>query len=494
MKYRSIRVKLLSSFGITFSVIYALLISILFLLASRFFSQNMKRNALSFVKLTFKEVSETYLDYYSTNPLRFYEKINLVLNSIPDLSKIVIFDSLGNMVFSTTQLFSKERENEDLPLSPRLVKSFEIKDKLDKEYYVLVPVLNETGRNIHSILYSFSREKEFQFRRFIAIFGLFIYSILFLITLLIDNLLMGQFVSNIEKLKQIAESVQSGNYSVRAFINSGDEIMYLSDTMNSMLESINTYIYNLKAMVEELEARDRARDEILANISHELRTPLTVSKGYVELLLSGNMGPLSEEQLRALEIISRNLNRLEEETKKLLYSSKMAIENIKINLSRIDIEKVFAEVKENFHNEIKKKNLRLINEFEAKEVCADYDQLRSIIENLISNAIKFTPDGGLIEVKTTSEKIGDKGYFKISLFNTSSKIPESDLNKIFEPFYQVNHGTKKEKSGVGLGLYIVKRAVELHKGFVRALNSENGVKFEVYLPLMEACDEEDSGG
>ncbi|MDI6851610.1 MAG: HAMP domain-containing sensor histidine kinase, partial [bacterium] len=366
-------------------------------------------------------------------------------------------------------------------------------EKFNKEYYVLVPVINETGHNIHSILYVFSRQKEFQFRRFIAIFGFFIYSLLFLVTLVIDNLLMGRFVKNIERLKQVAELVRSGNYSVRSSIKSGDEIMYLSDTVNSMLESMTTYIYNLRAMVEELEARDKARDEILAKISHELRTPLTASKGYVELLLTGNIGNLSEEQRKALEIISRNLNRLEDETRKLLQSSKAAIENIQIKLRVIDVKKVFEEIKENFESEIQKKNLRLVYNFEIDKVCADLEQFHSILENLISNAVKFTPEGGLIEVRTSEEQIGEKSYIKISLFNTSPKIPESELEKIFKPFYQVDNGTKREKGGFGLGLYIIKRAVELHKGFVRALNTENGVKFEVCLPFLEACNEEDFG-
>jgi len=489
MRYRSIRTKLLSSFGITFSVLYALLVGTMLFLASRYFSQNTKKNALSFVKLTFKDVSEIYVENFSTNPLRFAEKINHIFNSIPDLSRIVIFDSVGTIVFSTTQLFSKG--DEILPLSPSMINSFELTEKLDKEYYVLVPILNETGRNIHSILYCFSREKEFQFRRFIAIFGFFIYSVLFLGTLVIDNLLMAQFVRNIEKLKRIAELVQSGDYSVRSSIKSGDEIMFLSDTINSMLESMTSYIYNLRAMVEELEARDKARDEILAKISHELRTPLTASKGYVELLLSENMGNLSEEQRKALEIILRNLNRLEDETRKLLQSSKVAIENVQIDLRGIDVEKAFEEIKENFESEIQKKDLKLIYKFEVNKVCADLEQFRSILENLLSNAVKFTPQGGLIEVRTSVEEVGDKSYFKISLFNTSPKIPESELDKIFEPFFQVNNGTKREKGGFGLGLYIVKRAVELHKGFVRALNTENGVKFEVYLPFLEVCNEED---
>lgn len=491
MKYRSIRTKLLSSFGLTFSVLYALLVAIMLFLANRYFIQNTRKSALSFVQLTFKEISETYTENFSTNPLRFAEKINHILNSIPDLSRIVIFDSASNIVFSTTQLFSKENEN--LPLSPSMIKSYEPTEKFNKEYYVLVPVINETGHNIHSILYVFSRQKEFQFRRFIAIFGFFIYSLLFLVTLVIDNLLMGRFVKNIERLKQVAELVRSGNYSVRSSIKSGDEIMYLSDTVNSMLESMTTYIYNLRAMVEELEARDKARDEILAKISHELRTPLTASKGYVELLLTGNIGNLSEEQRKALEIISRNLNRLEDETRKLLQSSKAAIENIQIKLRVIDVKKVFEEIKENFESEIQKKNLRLVYNFEIDKVCADLEQFHSILENLISNAVKFTPEGGLIEVRTSEEQIGEKSYIKISLFNTSPKIPESELEKIFKPFYQVDNGTKREKGGFGLGLYIIKRAVELHKGFVRALNTENGVKFEVCLPFLEACNEEDFG-
>ncbi|MDI6850623.1 MAG: hypothetical protein QMD82_01615, partial [bacterium] len=120
MKYRSIRTKLLSSFGLTFSVLYALLVAIMLFLANRYFIQNTRKSALSFVQLTFKEISETYTENFSTNPLRFAEKINHILNSIPDLSRIVIFDSASNIVFSTTQLFSKENEN--LPLSPSMIK------------------------------------------------------------------------------------------------------------------------------------------------------------------------------------------------------------------------------------------------------------------------------------------------------------------------------------------------------------------------------------
>lgn len=494
MKFVSIKTKFLSYFGFYFAFLYAILVFVVGFLGEKYYESNARRNARYFAKSAFKQVSEAYFTYFGSNPLRFSEKINELLFTGPDLERIVILDSAGNVVFSSAQLSGLSTDNEDIEeLAVWIRGNFESIERSNRYYDIFIPVLNDLGRHLISVVFRFSKASIIRFQRVLFIVSLIAFFILTLGTLLIENLITRSFIVNIEKLKKAAESFEKGDYSVRAEVDSRDELQFLSEKVNSMLESITNYIYNLRAMVSELRARDKARDEILAKISHELRTPLTASRGYVDLLKSGKMGQISEEQKKALDIIERNLVRLENETRRLLLSSKVTLEHVEITKMRLDLESLVVKAMENFQTELKKKKQKIEMDLTEKEVYGDEDQLTSILENLLHNAIKYAPESGMIKIRSSSEGRNDRKFTKVEIYNSGSRIPDAEKQKIFDPFYQIEEGTKRESSGIGLGLYIVKRAVELHGGFVEVENVDNGVLFSVLIPKEAETDEENPG-
>jgi signal transduction histidine kinase len=289
-------------------------------------------------------------------------------------------------------------------------------------------------------------------------------------------------VDNIIKLKRVAENIEKGDLTVRSSISTNDEIQFLSDTFNEMLESIASYIYNLKSMVKELEERDRARQEILARISHEMRTPLAVCLGYVDLLKNKKFGNLTEKQEETVNIIFNNLKRLENEVFLLLRSSQLALNAYKVEIKDFDLNQLIEKILVNFSTDIKKKDLTVETYFEDNIMTSDEEHVYYILSNLISNAIKFASENGTVRISSKKENINDLKYFKISIFNTGKTIPEKEIPKIFEPFYQIEKQDKSGIPGVGLGLYIVKRSAEILKGKIEVNNWDNGVEFIVFIP------------
>lgn len=490
MKLKTIRSKLLFNFGVFNVLLFALIIALMLIFSNIFYVNSFRENTRIVVNLTRSEISEVFQTYYLSSPLRFKEKIFTLLELHKNLEQILIISPDGELIFDSNELKGLEPRS-NLFKNFYRVKKYEISEHENEFIDYVVPILNDRGIFNHAIIYRFSKRPISRFRNFLIFFAVLAFSILTGVGIFYVTLVTKPIVRNIEKLKKIAESIEQGNYSIRSNIKSNDEIQYLSDTFNAMLESLVTYIYNLKSMVNELEQRDRARYEILARISHEMRTPLTVSIGYIDLLKTGKLGPITEKQKESLELIFKNLKRLEEETRNLLKSTQVALNAYKLDIKKFQVEPLVGKILENFSPDISKKRLNVQLKLENKYITSDEDHCYYILSNLISNAIKFSPPGGYITITVREELANSEKYFTITVFNTGEKIPEEEIPKIFEPFYQIESKETGSISGVGLGLYIVKRATDALKGRVEVKNLDTGVEFKVYIPGVN--HEEDTG-
>ncbi|MEO0265571.1 MAG: HAMP domain-containing protein, partial [candidate division WOR-3 bacterium] len=293
MKFRTIRSKILFYIGVFNVTLFAIIVTIILVFSNIFYKRTFRENAKVVVNLTRTEISEIFQSYFVSSPLRFKEKISSLLESHPSLEQILIISPNGKIVFDSDEL-------KGLTYTTGLAEKYKIKNfetsELENECLdFVVPVLNDRGILVNTIVYRFSKSPIRKFRNFVIIFSLLAFSVLAGFGIFYVTLVTKPIVKNIEELKKIAENIEQGNYSVRSNIKSHDEIQYLSDTFNSMLESLVTYIYNLKSMVHELEQRDRSREELLARISHEMRTPLTVSIGYIDLLKTGKLGSITDK-------------------------------------------------------------------------------------------------------------------------------------------------------------------------------------------------------
>ncbi|PYQ73856.1 MAG: histidine kinase [Acidobacteria bacterium] len=229
---------------------------------------------------------------------------------------------------------------------------------------------------------------------------------------------------------------------------------------------------------------NQLKDEFLATLSHELRTPLNAILGYSRLIRSGMLEP--GKQARALDTVERNATMLTQIVGDILDVSRIITGKIRLNIQPVDVPAVIKSALETITPAADAKQLRVhtILDPRASPISGDPDRLQQIVWNLVSNAVKFTPKGGRIQV--VLERIDS--HVEIVVSDTGAGIKAEFLPFVFERFRQGDAGTAREHIGLGLGLAIVRHLVELHGGTVtpESAGQGQGATFRVRLPLMIA--------
>lgn len=229
---------------------------------------------------------------------------------------------------------------------------------------------------------------------------------------------------------------------------------------------------------EQAESANRLKSDFLSIISHELRTPLVSIIGYNDLLLDGVAGKLTEDQLDALQKIDKNLKKLLELINAILELSQ--IEAKSIELKAIKVSELIEEVKSETQGICEQSGLNFVWNVEPELLTLRTDsvKLKVVLKNLVSNAVKFTEKGSV-----AVDAHRQNGGVEISVIDTGIGIEQGALPLIFEPFRQVENPLTRRHGGVGLGLYIVRRLLELLHGTIN-VESEvgRGSTFRVWIP------------
>ncbi len=237
----------------------------------------------------------------------------------------------------------------------------------------------------------------------------------------------------------------------------------------------------LEQAYQELQKIDKLKDELVQNVSHELRTPLTFIKGYVELILETDMGPLTDGQREGLTIVADKTNALSRLVSDIIYLQQ--IERESLRLSPQDMREMSRMALQSC--EIAALNagitLRLEAPAELPAILIDRDRINQVFDNLLGNAIKFSPRGGTITIHV--ENLGEMVLLSVSDMGVG--IPADKLEKVFDRFYQVDGSATRRFGGAGLGLAIVRRIIEAHGGRIW-VESEmgQGSSFKFTLPRM----------
>jgi signal transduction histidine kinase len=278
------------------------------------------------------------------------------------------------------------------------------------------------------------------------------------------------------RLANTAHLIADGDLSARTAGTEGeDEVAQMGRAFNSMAGSLES-AFNAARQAEA------ARDEFFALVSHELRTPLTSIVGYVELMnedLEGTAPLTPEERMRFLEIINRNSRRLLRLVGDLLFVARL--EAGRLDLERVDLD-LARPVRDSLDAaEPRAARARVTLRGEVAEgirVLGDEGRIGQAVDNLISNAIKFTPQGGTVTVRSAASE----GEAVIEVADTGVGVPTAEQDRLFERFFRASTGSKVE--GVGLGLAITLAIVEGHGGSID-LESEpgHGSTFRLHLPL-----------
>jgi len=242
---------------------------------------------------------------------------------------------------------------------------------------------------------------------------------------------------------------------------------------------------------EKLREVDHLKSRFFANISHEFRTPLTLIEGPVKQMLSGDFKGNMKEQFK---IILRNSGRLLKLINQLLDLSKLESGKLKLQARATEIISLTNQLVQTFESiaVIKKITLKFNSELDSQEVYIDVDKYEKIINNLLSNAFKFTPEYGEIILECEYGNAEKSEMFCISTTNTGPGIPEDEIYKIFDRFYQIDDSYTGGEEGTGIGLALTKELVELHHGEIKVESKSNKKTiFTVSLPLGEEHLSED---
>jgi two-component system phosphate regulon sensor histidine kinase PhoR len=231
---------------------------------------------------------------------------------------------------------------------------------------------------------------------------------------------------------------------------------------------------------------EKMRSEFVANVSHELKTPITSIVGFTETLLDGAMQD-PDTCREFLEIILEEGNRLQRLVGDILDLSKIESKQIHLDLESVPVGELIQSATKTMEDQFRAKQLTLEVRLPDPSftVTVDRDRFRQILLNLLSNAMAYTPPGGMVTVQAER----DEESWRLQVADTGIGIPKEDLPRIFERFYRVDKARSRASGGTGLGLAIVKHLVEVHKGTIHVESQVGeGTTFTLTFPLQDAAE------
>jgi signal transduction histidine kinase len=251
--------------------------------------------------------------------------------------------------------------------------------------------------------------------------------------------------------------------SGRRFTN--DDVRFFQDVaLRAALAVDNAQSYR------QLQNANRLKDEFLATLSHELRTPLNAVLGYARMLQSGALSP--DKVPQALDVIDRNAAALAQIVEDVLDVSRIVLGKARLRVEPTDVTVVVQDAVATVAHALEAKGLQLRTILPAQiaDVTADPSRLQQVVWNFLSNAVKFTPRGGRIDVRVVE---GDD-YIEVVVSDTGIGFPVTFKPHIFERFRQAESGTTRLHGGLGLGLAIARHIVEMHGGTIDAESAGEG--------------------
>jgi signal transduction histidine kinase len=259
--------------------------------------------------------------------------------------------------------------------------------------------------------------------------------------------------------------------------NKGDEIAYLSATFKAMRKRI-------QEQLQKLQETDRLRRELISNVSHDLRTPLSSMQGYLEMLMSPNTQ--AEARSNYVDIAFKHCRRLTQLVKELFELSKLDAGRITPEREDFSLAELLQDVVQKYSLNAQQKNIQLSTAANSQlyMVNADIALIERVLENLIDNALRYTPNGGQVQLSLLQQE----NTIEVGVKDTGIGLAEEDLPHIFERYYSTQKPTEYHQQSTGLGLAIVKRILELHNSVITVESQPNvGTSFSFPLEIQRAA-------
>lgn len=323
-------------------------------------------------------------------------------------------------------------------------------------------VIGSVKIGTYGTLYYMDNDVDFleEINKVITIIGI----LMTLVTVFIAILISNNISKPIEVVSNMANLMGEGGFD--------SKIDYQSN-----IYEIDTLISSINNLSLKLEEQENLRKRLTTDISHELRTPLTNVQTHLEAMIDGVWDPSIER----LNSVNEEVIRLTNLVNQLKNLAKFDSEKNKLNLTEVNIEKLIKNIVYNNQGCALEKNINIMMNLENINAYLDKDKISQVVVNLLSNAIRYTNNGGNIYINVYEEKENIKIHFK----DDGVGIPKESLKYIFERFYRVDESRSKETGGIGVGLTIVKSIIDLHKGKIEVKSKKNkGSEFIITLPII----------
>ncbi len=296
-----------------------------------------------------------------------------------------------------------------------------------------------------------------------------------LATLLLGLIFIRILTKNFVEIINVMQKFRQGDLNARVHVKSTGELKQLSDIFNEMADILTRNVDKLKE-VEVL------RRELIANVSHDLRTPISIIHGYVETLHMKEDTISTQDRKRHMNTILDSTVKLERLVNELFELSKLEANQVQPQKEPFYISELVSDLSNKYHFIAKHKSI-FIDTVLAKDlppVYADISLIERVMQNLLDNAIKFTPEGGKVFIQT--QKINEN--VEITVTDTGIGIPEKERDNIFGRYYKVNNISDLKKN-TGLGLAIVKKILDLHECSLDLISNPGGTSFIFRLPVYQ---------
>lgn len=393
-------------------------------------------------------------------------------------AEIFITDVHGEKIFCSEGLICKhsDRSVPQSVIDKALEGMYERTSTLDNiyedfHYIVGIPISTHQeygGENIGVVFTCSDLKHLYYFRTDVLQIFLLTALIAFIISFCAMGILSYRMTLPLRQMSAAAMSFGKGDFSERIHVESKDEVGQLAESFNNMAES--------------LSALEDMRKNFIANVSHELKTPMTTIAGFVDGILDHTIP--EEKQAHYLGIVSSETKRLSRLVKSMLDLSRIDSNSLKLNIRSFNISEVVIRTFILFQEKIESKGVTVygINNLENIFVDGDIDMIYQVVYNLIENAVKFVNENGWIKVHL----ISTKGKACVSIINSGKGISNNEISFVFDRFYKTDKSRSHDKNGMGLGLYIAKTIIALHKGEINASSIENEyTEFKFSIPMSE---------
>ncbi len=496
----SLRSKFIAAIAALVAIVLLANAIVLALLVRQMLRGQVEDRARAYASLAAGPVSEAYETYYRSGYSKFRELLLELLELEPDVELVTVYDTTGRNLFESFELqgspLGGDIEASERTSDERMLQAVRGLDPVDwiaeddsgrTTFVVVVPWVEEWGRHRYTVAFDFTYnsvgEVTRKAGRWIAWLGFGSLAL----GLVIAAFLSAQSLGPVETLTRGAKDLADGRLEHRIVLATGDEFEVLANTLNQMAARLSATVEDLEesnrvlnGLNTELQDLDRVKSDLLANVSHELRTPLTSIRGYGEALAEEMLGPVTRQQQEALRSVQSNADRLLAMIEELVGYSNLEGDRISLELRPFDLVPVARASVDALVASGSGHDVLLDCSAGLDPVFGDPDRIAQVFENLLTNAVKFTPDDGRITIQL--EPDGKSVVVEVS--DTGIGIEARDQRKVFDRFFQVDASTTRRYGGMGLGLAIVKEIVDRHGGEIE-IESEpgRGTTFRFSIPF-----------